>query len=87
MAVTIEQYNALKADAEKLQRVADRAAGALDEQMKKLADFDCETIDEAKDKLEDLNKAASKAEGEFETALTEFEEEWGDTLANLPEED
>ena len=82
MTIDIKQYEQLKRRVETLQREHDRAEGALGQLMTKLADeHGCETLDDARAKAKQLKVDAEAAESEYDAALAEFEEKWGDRLA------
>ena len=75
----LEEFNRLKKDVEQSQRDHDRAAGALDQVMKRLkTEFDCKTIKEAEEKKEQLQKESEVLRGEFEFKLEKLKEEFQD---------
>lgn len=79
MAIDLVKYQELKAKSEKAKSEADRAAGLLEGQMKKLkADFDVDTLEEAEAKLAELDKEIATIEKDYNTALESFEKKWGD---------
>jgi predicted transcriptional regulator len=79
--ISLDRYNEVKRQIERLKKEAARAEGVHSQLMKQLKDeFGVETLDEAKTLLAKLSKEADKAEAEFEKTLNEFEEEWGDRL-------
>jgi len=75
------EFKRLKKKAEDARTARERAAGKLEAAMTRLKEeFGCETIAEAKTKAKQLDKEASQAEKDYETAKAEFEEEWEDEL-------
>lgn len=79
--IDLDEYNRLKKSAEKAKADADRAEGALEQQMKKLeADFGCKTLDEARSKLVQLQKQESDAVADYEQKLAVYKEKWGSRL-------
>jgi hypothetical protein len=88
MAGRLAAYNAIKQQAEKAQRAADRAAGALDAAMLQLkTEFGCDSIEAAESLLIDLKAEAADAAKAADNALDNFEQEWGDALRQLPNAD
>ena len=83
MTDLLDRYQKMKRKADELRREADRAEGALEQLMEKLKeDFDCDTLEEAEQLSKRLEKEAKEAEEQFDVAVEEFEEEWGDELEN-----
>ena len=77
----IEDLEKLKEKAEEIRQQRDRAQGRLEETEKRLREeFQVNSIDEAEELLEKLEKEEKQAETEFEKALEEFNEKWGDQL-------
>lgn len=77
----LAEYERLKKKADKLKAEADRAAGALDQTMKRLKeDFDCDDLEEAEKLLKKKEAAVEKAEQLYEKELTSFKAEWGEKL-------
>lgn len=79
--VDVQKYNELRRRAERAKADADRAQGALDQQMKRLQeDFGCATVEEADSLLVQLQDEEKTAAEEYSKALAEFEEKWGSLL-------
>lgn len=77
----LRDYILLKEKVEEAQSKADKAEGALNEVLKTIKkEFGCKSLKEAKVKLKKLKKEEAKAEEEFDKAMTEFEEKWGELL-------
>lgn len=77
MAIDLVRFDELKKKSAKAKSDADRAAGELDGQLKKLkADFGVDTIVEAEVLLEKLTKEEAEAEQKYNTELAAFEEKW-----------
>jgi hypothetical protein len=71
----------LKKRVEKLQRDADRAAGALAQTLAQLkSEFGCSSLEAAEALLKKAKTDEQKAQVAFDTALAAFEEEWGEAL-------
>ena len=69
----------LKKKVDAMRRDADRAAGALDETMKRLKDeFGCDTIKAAKQKVWDLKRADAGAKDAFSLAFASIKKEFDD---------
>jgi len=84
MSTTLEKFQELKRRADKLQQQKNKAEGALENQLAQLKkDFGCDSIEEARKMLRSSQRAAVKAQAEFEEALREFEDEWGDKLQEM----
>jgi hypothetical protein len=74
-------HEQLKRKIEVYQRKADKAAGALQELMKRLKDdFGCTSLKEAEKLLERMQSDHKRDSRQFEKDLQEFEEEYGDAL-------
>lgn len=72
------KYKKLKKQAEEARSDRDRATGQLEAIMARLHDeYDCDTIEQAEKKLTKLTKAAKEAEAAYDSAVEEFEEQWG----------
>jgi hypothetical protein len=83
MGIDLARYEELKSSADKLQRDIDRAEGVLQERLSQLkAEFNCSTLEEAQSLLENKRAKAIKAKEQFDKALNQFEEEWGEVLAD-----
>lgn len=77
----IKELTELKKQVETAQRKADQAEGGLKQVLEQLkSDFECSSIKQAEKKLSKLQKDLKAAEVEFDAALEEFEEEWGDKI-------
>lgn len=77
----IKRYQEIKAKAEKLQREADRAAGIAEAKKAELKnEFGCNSLKEAKELLKQYETEEKETRAEFEKALADFEENWGDKL-------
>ena len=82
MTITIEEFNRLKSQVEKLQRKADKAEGALEQTMALLnTEFNCDSIEEAQEKAEEYSKEADKLKAKFEESHEAFNDKWEDVLA------
>ena len=69
----LRDLTALKDRVEKLQREADRAAGALEQTLAQLkTEFGCSTLKEARTKLKELNDQEQKAREAFVASLDAF---------------
>jgi predicted nucleic acid-binding Zn-ribbon protein len=81
MTIDINEFNHLRQKVQKLQRDADKAEGALNEQLKHLKEeFDCDSIEEAEAYLVELEKKVAAAEKIYRKELKEFRKQWGDKL-------
>lgn len=81
MAINEAEFKKRKKAADEARRTRDRAAGQLDAAMARLHDeFECETIEAAEALSGRLERKAAKAEKAYNTAVAEFEEEWGEQL-------
>ena len=71
----------LKKDVKRLGQEKDRAKGRVDQLLKTLEDeFDCSSLKEAQELLKKNERALKKLDGEYESRLDSFMEEWGDQL-------
>lgn len=78
---TLSDLEDLKRKAERMRQQRDRAQGRLEEAQKRLKEeFKVNTITEAKKLLKTLGKKEAGTKAEFEQALEEFNEKWGDKL-------
>ncbi len=78
----IEQYQYLKGQLDKLRTKAQRAEGALEQNLARLQEeHGVATIPEARQKLQRLEKQLREAERTFKSALEEFETQWGELLS------
>ena len=81
MALDLPRFNSLKSSADAARREAAQAEGALRQLMRQLKDdFDCDTLEEAEAKAAKAERDAAKAERKAETAMAEFEKQWGEKL-------
>lgn len=81
MTIDLKEFQRLTEEVGRLQREADKAAGAYDEQMRRLKDeFDCDSIAEAKELLTELESEVTTAEKAYGKAVKKFEKEWADVL-------
>ncbi len=77
MAIDLEKFKRLKDRSEKSKSDADRAVGALDEQMKKYkTDFDLETVEAGDELLTELDQEIAEIEEKYDGVMTEFETKW-----------
>ena len=84
MSDLTRRYEDLKEKSESLQRHIDQAKGALSVQMTQLkTNFKCADIPAAEKLLAKLEKDEKKAQAEFEEAVGNFEEAWGEVLEEL----
>jgi predicted nucleotide-binding protein (sugar kinase/HSP70/actin superfamily) len=78
----IAEFNQLKANVDKLTRERDKAQGAFEQSLVELEkEFGCKTIKEAVALQEKLAQQASKAERDYEKALSAFKTKWNDVLS------
>ena len=81
VAIDLDEFNRLKSKAENLKVQAERAQGALEQNMKQLQEeFECESVEEARVLLEELAEEKEKIEASYEKALDTFKVTWGDKL-------
>lgn len=81
MDIDEAKYMRLKRRAEEVKADADRAAGALEQQMKKLKDeFGCDTLEAAENLLAKEQAELDVFEKEYFAKLAEFESQWGSLL-------
>ena len=84
MSIDVEEYKRLKAKADALKADADKAEGALENQLKQLRDeFDCDDLDEAKELLASLKKRERIAETKYDKALAKFRGKWDELDGDL----
>lgn len=77
MPIDIRKFTALKDKAEKQQREADKAAGALEQTLSKLKEeFDCDSLKEAKTILTELESEEAELSEQFNRELKQLEEKW-----------
>ena len=85
MSIDLKKYDRLKTKAERLQREADRAEGALEQLMYRLeSEHGVNTLADAEKLLKRREREAAKAESEFGDALEAFEGQWGEVLDEVP---
>lgn len=79
--IDLTKYNELKAKADKAKADADRAEGALEQQMAGLKkEFDCSTVEEAEKLLASLRQDEQDMEAVCNERMAAFETQWGDLL-------
>lgn len=79
--MNLRRYTQLKEKAERLQRDADKAQGALEQVKEQISkEFGCQTIKAAKALAEELQAELEQTEQKYEQQLTRFEKEWGDEI-------
>ena len=77
----LDRYQKLKKRVDKLQHEKSRADGALAQTMDRLKkEHGCKSLSEASAKLKKMTKEQEKAEREFDSAVGQFDEEWGGIL-------
>jgi predicted nucleic acid-binding Zn-ribbon protein len=79
----MQKYEKLKRKVGTLQSKADRAEGALEEQMKILAEFGCSTIKEAEEQISSLEITVEKARKKLDAMTEEFETEHQHVLEKI----
>ena len=81
MSDIVKRYNQLKKQLERTQAKRERAQGRLDSLMNNLKEeHGCEDLKEARRLAKQLKRDADQQREEFEQAMFEFEEKWGDKL-------
>ena len=79
--IDLKEFQRLKNKVTELQRDADKAEGALAEQMKRLKDeYGCESLERAEGLLAELTEEQEAAEKQYAKASTKFEKRWGEEL-------
>ena len=79
-----DNFEALKREVEDVTRKRDKAAGALEQVLKRLKkDFGCRTLKEAKAKLVALEEQERKAAKDYTAKKEEFEKKWKQVLERL----
>lgn len=73
---SLDQYERVSRQADKLQRELDRAEGAESQLLAELKELGCSSIEEAEELLQELTESIEESQEEFEEALSEFEREW-----------
>lgn len=77
----LADLTALKKQVDNLQRTADRASGALEQAMSRLnEEFGCGSLKEAEKLLAELKTQEEETKDAFDTAYSDFEEQWEDQL-------
>ena len=77
----IKDIERLKKKVDSYKSKIQRAKGAKDEALRNLKeDFDVDNIDDAKALLEKLEKKEKKTKAQFDDALDEFKETWGERI-------
>ena len=77
----LNDFTMLKTKAEKLQREASRAEGALEADMKRLkSEFGCSSLKEADAKLIEMREEEDRAKAAFDELFAKFEKDWADDL-------
>lgn len=75
--LTEDEYKDLKRQVDNAKAEAQRAKGALDQQMTQLQnDFDCSSLKEAKTLLAELEDKRDKAADKFNKLAKEYEKKW-----------
>ncbi len=78
---TLSQLETLKRKAEQMRQERDRAQGRLEEAKERLSmEFEVDSVEDAEKLLKKLKAKEAKAKEQFETAMEEFNEKWGDKL-------
>ena len=79
--IDLKEFQRLQDKVARLQREADKAEGALAEQMKRLKDdHGCESVEQAEKLLATLEKEQIAAEKQFTKAADKFEQRWKEEL-------
>jgi uncharacterized protein (UPF0335 family) len=77
----LNQLKQLKEGIERLTNESQRAAGALEEVMRRLkTEHGCDTIEQAEAKLVQLNEKVKREEEKFDAELAEFTKTYGASL-------
>lgn len=77
-----DQLLALKQKIDRMRTARDKAQGSLDSLLKTLkSEFDCDSLKEGRELLATIEEDAKIAEEAFQTALKDFNEEWGEKLS------
>lgn len=75
--IDLEEFQDLKKKAERAKSEADRAEGALEQQMAKLkADFECDSVEQAEEVLSKLKREEKEIEADYEEKLVELRAKW-----------
>jgi len=79
--IDVKEFQRLQDKVARLQREADKAEGALAEQMKRLkTEHGCESIEQAEKLLAELTEEQEAAEKQFSKASAKFEKRWKEEL-------
>jgi hypothetical protein len=79
--ISVTRYNELKQKADKAKADADKAEGALGQQLKELKDkFGCDSLEDAEAMLADLEAQEQELGRVCDEKMADFEREWGDKL-------
>lgn len=76
----MRNIQALTKKIQELEQTTAKAQGKVDLLMEELKSLGCEDLEDAEEQLVEAEAAATKAENDFETKLTKFEEKWGEIL-------
>ena len=81
MSDILERYQKLKTQADRINREVAKAEGTKEHLLADLKkQFQCSTLEEARALLKKLQRESAAAEDAFDTALDEFQEQWGKVL-------
>jgi hypothetical protein len=84
MAIDLKEFQQLKNNVARLQRESAKAAGALEEQMKRLkTEFGCDTMEGAQKLLKKLDAEVTTAERQYQTSMAKFQKDWSAVLEDL----
>lgn len=79
--ITLDEYQRLVRQVERLRTARDRAEGVRSALLKRLKyEFGCGSVEEAEAELKRLEKAELKALDRYQVAKKAFYAEWGDVL-------
>lgn len=79
---TLTEIQKLKEKVEKLNQEIEQSKGALTEAIRRMEkEFGCRTLGEAQTLLVSLKEQTQESRQEFEAAMKEFDEKWGDELS------
>lgn len=79
----VDEYQKLKAKADKLKVDISKAEGAYENVMQQIKDeFDCDTLEEAENLLEKLQAQAEEDEQSYNEAVKNFNDKWSEKLRN-----
>jgi len=81
MSDKIKEYTLLKAKVEKIKSKADKAAGALKQNLDRIKkEFGCSSLKEAEKLLDNLRRDLTKLTATYEKELKKFESLYGNSL-------